>query len=133
MTDHSDFVRTLYAAFGRGDLPTILDNCHKDVEWVSNGDPARIPWTGARSGVDGVTAFFVSLGTHLDFEVFEPRQFCPSGDVVIVLGYTEARHKHAGHGVFACEWVHAFTVRDGRLARFHEFYDTAAIERALAA
>ena len=133
MTDHSDLIRGLYAAFGRGDLPFILNASAPDIVWWSNGDPATIPWAGGHTGLDGVRDFFGALMTHLDFEAFEPREFLPSGETVIVLGRTRARHKSGGRGVFDCEWVHAFTIRDGRLARFREYYDTLAIQRALAA
>jgi len=131
MTDQVTFIQSLYAAFGRGDLDTILKNCDPAIEWVSNGTAGTIPWAGAHTGVAGAARFFELLAASLDFEAFEPRQFFPSGDTVIVLGRSRARHKHAGKGVFDCEWAHVFSVRDGKLARFQEFYDTAAIERAL--
>ena len=133
MTTNTELVQTLYAAFGRGDLKTILDNCAPDIAWVSNGDPKTIPWTGARSGHDGATAFFAALAGAVDFEAFEPRQFFPSGDTTIVLGFTRARHKTGGRAAFDSEWVHVFTIGNGKLTRFQEFYDTAAIEHALAA
>ena len=133
MTDTVTFVQSLYAAFGRGDLKSILDVSDPAIEWVSNGSPTTIPWAGTHTGHAGATEFFVALGGHLDFEAFEPRQFLPSGETVAVLGRTRARHKNAGQGVFDCEWAHFFTIRNGKLVRFQEFYDTAAIEHALAA
>jgi ketosteroid isomerase-like protein len=80
-----------------------------------------------------VQGFFAALIGTVEIEAFEPRSFFPSGDTVLVLGHTRARHREAGRGVFASDWAHVFTVRDGRQAGFQEFYDTAAIERALAA
>jgi len=133
MSASTDFVGFLYAAFGRGDVQTILDNLDPSIEWVSNGDPNTIPWAGKRTGAEGALSFFQLLGGTLDFEVFEPGQFLDSGDTVTVLGRTRARNKTGGRGVFDCEWAHIFSIRNGKLARFQEFYDTAAIERALAA
>ena len=131
MDNHSPLIQSLYAAFGRGDLPAILDFFDPAITWSSNGDRARIPWGGTRRGHDGAASFFADLGTNLDFEAFEPRQFFPSGDTVIVLGHTRARSKTGAKGIFGSEWVHVFTVRDGKLTGFQEYYDTAAIERAL--
>jgi ketosteroid isomerase-like protein len=131
MTDASQFVQSLYAAFGRGDTRTILDNLDPAIQWWSNGDSKTIPWAGRRDGVMGAASFFQALGENLDFEAFEPGEFHASGDTVTVLGRTRARDKNGGHGVFDCQWAHIFTVRNGKLARFREFYDTAAIERAL--
>ena len=133
MTDNSAFVRSLYDAFGRGDMQSMFDNVDPAIEWVSNGSGETIPWGGKRNGRAGVASFFQALGDNLDFEAFEPRQFLDSGDAVTVLGRSRARFKDNGRGTFDSEWVHIFTIRDGKVARFQEYYDTAAIERALAA
>ena len=132
MSDHAALVQSLYAAFGRGDLGFILDRCAPDIVWESNCDPARVPWGGAHHGTAGVTAFFQALTGNLAFEAFEPGDAHVSGEKVFVLGRTRARHAHGGQGAFDSGWVHVFTIADGRLARFAEFYDTAAVERALA-
>ncbi|MEF3366747.1 nuclear transport factor 2 family protein [Methylocystis sp. 9N] len=132
MTDNSNFINSLYDAFKRGEMKTILDSLDPSIEWASNGDAKIIPWGGRRSGVAGVASFFKSLADDLDFEIFEPRDFFDAGDTVIVIGRTRARVKRQG-GVFDCEWAHVFTVKNGKLARFREFYDTAAIVDALSA
>lgn len=132
MSANPDFIRSLYAAFGRGDVKAILDNLDSSIEWTSNGDGALIPWGGARRGISGAASFFQALADNLDFEAFEPREFFDAGDVVTVIGRTRARVKKSG-GVFDCQWAHVFVVRGGKLASFHEFYDTAAMERAIAA
>ncbi len=132
MFDNTAFVASLYAAFGRGDVPAILAVVDPAIDWVSNCAAGTVPWGGTRTGLTGATSFFQALGETMDFEVFEPGKFIDSGDSVAVTGRTRARHKHAGRGMFDCEWVHIFTIRDGKLTRFQEFYDTAAVERALA-
>ena len=48
----------------------------------------------------------------------------------MVLGHTKARFRTGAQGVFDSDWAHVFTVKDGKLAAFREFYDTAAMERA---
>ncbi len=127
----SDLIRSLYAAFGRGDVKTILDNLDPAIEWASNGDGALFPWGGRRSGVAGAASFFQALADTLDFEVFEPRDFFDAGDTVTVLGRTRARVKKGG-GVFDSEWAHVFTLRGGKLAAFREYYDTKSVADALA-
>ncbi|MCX7381614.1 MAG: nuclear transport factor 2 family protein, partial [Alphaproteobacteria bacterium] len=127
--DNTALVQEAYAAFGRGDVAALLATCADDIVWVSNGDPAVIPWVGTRRGHAGVVEFLTGLGTNLDFEAFEPRKFVASGDMVVVIGFTQARLKSGKRGLLASEWVHLFTVHDGKLARFQEFYDTAAIEK----
>jgi len=133
MTDNPNLIRSLYDAFGRGDVKAILDNVDPSIEWISNGDGKTIPWGGKRGGVGGVASFFQALADNVKFEAFEPRQFFASGDVVTVIGRTRAQFKKPPGGIFESEWAHIFTFKNGKLSRFQEFYDTAAIEHALAA
>ena len=65
-------VQTLYEAFGRGDLETILDLLAEDVSWEEWADwfPQRagVPWFEHRNGRDGVAEFFRIVG---EFEITE--------------------------------------------------------------
>jgi len=128
---NADLVRNLYAAFGHGDLKTILDNLDPAIVWTSNCSPA-IPWGGTRHGIAGAASFFEALGGNLDFENFEPREFFAADGTVIVLGHTRARPRRNIHP-FDSDWVHVFTIANGKVVRFREFYDTAAVAAALAA
>ena len=130
MDNHTPFVEALYAAFMRGDLPAILESCAPGVVWESNADRERVAWGGQWRGHEGATGFFIALAGNLEFLAFEPRSFHPSGETVVVLGHTKARFRTGAQGVFDSDWAHVFTVKDGKLAAFREFYDTAAMERA---
>lgn len=132
MSENADHIRSLYGAFARGDVAFILANLDPSIEWISNADGKQVPWGGRRGGVAGAAAFFQALADNLDFEVFEPRLFLDSGEAVTVLGRTRAKMKRGG-GVFDCEWAHIFAIRNGKISRFQEFYDTAAILAAIAA
>jgi len=63
---------------------------------------------------------------HSEPEAFEPLHFVASDDRVLVLGRERFRVKATGL-TWACEWAHAFTVRDGKVAGFREYTDTAAM------
>ncbi|MBM3624750.1 MAG: ketosteroid isomerase [Alphaproteobacteria bacterium] len=128
---NSDLIRSLYAAFGRGDVKSILDALDPTIEWLSNGDAKIIHCTGRRDGVAGAASFFQALADNLDFEAFEPKEFFEAGETVIVLGHTKARVKEGG--VFDSDWAHVFTLKNGKLLRFREFYDTKSIADAVAA
>ena len=54
-------IQTVYEAFGRGDLPTILDAFTDDVDWASSVSSTEVPWWGVRHGKEEVTDFFVQL------------------------------------------------------------------------
>ena len=125
-------VKTAYEAFGRGDIPGVLASLSQDVVWTLPGAP-EIPVAGEFRGRAGVGDFFRLLAENEDIERFEPREFFAGGDRVVVLGHYRARVRATG-GTHDFEWVHVFTIRDGLLATFCEFYDTlvaAAAYRSL--
>src|SRR5262249_12852736 len=59
-------VNEIYAAFGRGDVPTILDRIAPDCRWEACDDnrvqPAGVPTLQPRIGPAGVAEFFVAVG-----------------------------------------------------------------------
>jgi ketosteroid isomerase-like protein len=132
MAADADFVRSLYAAFGRGDMKTIFDNLDPAIIWTSNREGSNIPWSGTWRGIAGVTSFFEALGGNLEFERFESRAFFAADGTVVVLGHTAGRLKSNGQAVDA-DWVHVYTIANGKVARFQEIYDTAPVVAALAA
>ena len=71
------------SAFGRGDVPGVLDTLDPDVVWSAVvGASAAVPMEGERRGRAAVSEFFAILGRSLTFEVFEPREFVAQGDKV---------------------------------------------------
>ncbi|HVT12388.1 MAG TPA: hypothetical protein VHE55_08985 [Fimbriimonadaceae bacterium] len=44
-----DTVPSMYAAFGRGDIPFIFDQLAPGAKWISNPDPI-VPWGGDFTG-----------------------------------------------------------------------------------
>lgn len=117
-------VRRSYEAIGRGDLPAVLDLLTDDVEWTLQGPPA-IPFAGTRRGREGVAAFFSLVGETLEFLQFEPREFVAQGDTVVVLGHEHNLVTPTGR-TFQQEWAHVYGLRNGKIATFRAFEDTAA-------
>ena len=122
-------VQDLYAAFGRGDVADIIASLAPDVHWESGGRASDFPTFGPRKGPSEVQAFFGQVAENLDFSDFTPREFCSSGDKVFVPGFYAATMRKSGKSA-ACEWVHVFTLRDGKVVRFREFTDTALLAEA---
>jgi hypothetical protein len=69
MTEHVEVVRELYVAFGRGDVPAILDGLTDDVVWYDPGPP-EVPHAGRYGGPEEVGSFFGSVAETLDIEEF---------------------------------------------------------------
>ncbi len=120
-----DVVQETYEAVRRGDVPTLLELLTDDVEWTLQG-PSAIPFAGTRYGREGVAEFFSLVGETLEFEQFEPREFVVQGDTIAVLGYERSIIKPTGRSLEQ-EWAHVYTLRDGMIAKFRAFEDTAAL------
>lgn len=121
-------VQRAYEAFQRGDIQAVLDSMADNIEWES---PAvtGVPFGGRRVGKSAVAEFFRLLAESEDIQLFEPREFIAQGERVAVLGRYRARVKSTGRTA-ETPWVHAFTVRNGKVTQFFELYDTAVAERA---
>ena len=122
-------VQEAYAAFGRNDVPGILATLDDNVVWKAvHGASPQVPTAGERRGKLAVTEFFKILGESLQFERFEPREFIAQGDRVAVLGSYAARTS-TGKRIDS-EWVMLFGFRNGKIAEFQEFTNTAMLNAA---
>ncbi len=124
-----ELVQGLYGAFGRGDLDALVAGLTPDIDWQDYGRASDFPGFQRRQGHDDVRAFFGLLAEEIDFQEFAPGEFQAAGDKVFVLGHTTLTMKRTGRPV-QTDWVHVFTVRDGKVSRFREFADTAQIAEA---
>jgi len=127
--DNVTLVQRLYAAFGRGEIGVIAKAMTPDYAWRIAGDKKHFPTIGEWSGPTGVTDFFNRVAEHLNSTEFSPREFYPSKDRVFVLGHYKWTVKKTGKPV-AADFVHIFTVKDGKVSGFQEFTDTATFAEA---
>lgn len=122
-----DFVKSLYDAFGRGDIPFILSRLSPDCKWIATGE--GLPSAGTYTGPEEIAGFFRKIDEHEVVTRFEPLQFFTDGDDVAVHGYEEVRVKSNGATV-GSNWMMLFRVRDGLLTHWEGFNDSAAYARA---
>jgi ketosteroid isomerase-like protein len=122
-------VRDAYAAFQRSDIPGLLEMLSDEIDWWIPGSPEQIPVSGRVSGREAVGSFFAKLDETQEFTHFEPQEFIAQGDKVVVSGNYKGRTRTAGRE-FDIDWLHVFTVRDGRVTALREYSDTAALADA---
>ena len=123
------FVKDVYEAFGRGDIPTVLGAMDPAVEWrAAEGHPYRPsgePWIGPD---EVLHQLFMKIGTDWDGFKVHPNIFHDAGDTVVVevryTGRGKTTGKEAGTGIQAC---HIWRVRDGRVVSFQQYVDTAKL------
>jgi ketosteroid isomerase-like protein len=123
------FVQSLYAAFGRGEIATIIAGLVSDVDWDVNGRRKDYPLLGNWKGKVAVEEFFRRVAEHEEATEFSPREFFAAEDRVFVLGRYSWTIRKTGRTA-ASDWVHIFTIRDGKVAKFREFNDTAVFAEA---
>ncbi len=125
-------VQDAYAAFGRGDIPTLLGYMTDDIHWQPViGAAKHVPFSGERNGKTGVAEFFKQVAESEDFQQFEPREFVAQGNTVVAIGHYRAVIKATGKTMDS-DFAMVFTLRDGKVATFREFTDTAAVNAAFA-
>ena len=126
--DNTALVKKLYDAFARGDIQTILDNLAPNVEWVTEG-PAIIPYAQKYTGIDNVRGFFQALATTQENHKLVTYEFIAQGDKVATSGRYAATVKETGKH-FDTAVAHVFTIQNGKVTRFLDFFDTSAVAEA---
>ncbi|RJF99310.1 nuclear transport factor 2 family protein [Noviherbaspirillum saxi] len=121
---NTQLVQQAYAKFQAGDIPGLLEMCADDIEWELDPND-DVPFSGARHGKEAVREFFSTLDQSQQPLHFEPREFIAQGDKVVALGHYAWNVKSTDR-TFESDWAEIFTIRDGKIARFREFADTAA-------
>ena len=117
-------VQAIYAAFGRGDIPTILEHLAENIEWEYGTLDSEVPWLQPRRGRAEVPKFFESLGA-VDVQRFQPKTFLESGNVVVVLSELAMVLKANGRSIVEEDEVNIWHFNDqGRVIRFCHRLDT---------
>jgi len=124
--ENIELVQRLYATHARADFDGVLAGCSPDVEWCSGGSSEDFPAFGPRKGHAEVREFFTMVSDALEFSEFAPLEFYADKDKVIVLGIYTFTMKNGGRKATS-DWVHIFTIRDDKVAKFREFLDTARV------
>jgi ketosteroid isomerase-like protein len=118
-----------YRLFQSGDIRALMDLYHDDAE-MAGPESEFVPFAGQFHGKAGIGQFFAQLDATVEAVRFEPKQFIAEGDKVVVIGEASWRTRQSGRP-YDNSWVHVFTIRDGKVARFDSYYDTAPTARAL--
>ena len=122
--------QSLYGAFKRGDIATIIAAMAPDVVWTLHGRPKDHPALGTHKGPAGVQKFFGIIADTQSPTDFSPNEFYASGDKVFVLGHYDWTFRKSGHKVSA-DFAHIFTIKGGKVTHFNEFTDTAQFAEAM--
>ena len=123
-------IEAVYAAFGRGDVPFILERVTEGTRWDFSVARSEVPWHAPVSSRNDLPRFFQAMGEHLVFEAFEPRAFLTGGRDVVVKLRVAYQVKRTGKRVDE-EQVQWWSFDDaGRIAGLRHYEDTASVRDA---
>jgi ketosteroid isomerase-like protein len=123
-------VQAIYAAFGRGDIPFILEQLADDVRWEDGAADHGVPWLKPGVGRDHVVGFFTALG-DIEFRGFDVTNVIGDGDVVVALIDLKATYKVTGRAFDGLE-VHVWRFGpDGKATSFNHVVDTHQVVLAV--
>jgi steroid delta-isomerase-like uncharacterized protein len=127
MTTNAATVSDIYAAFGRGDIPAILDKIAPDCRWEAWADNraqlAGLPTLQPRIGPAGVADFFVTVG-QLEFHDFRVLDMV-GGERQVAVEVTIAYTTPTGSRL-SDEELHLWTFNEnGQIVRMRHYVDTA--------
>ncbi len=120
-------VKTIYAAFGKGDVPAILELVDANTHWSFNASKTPLPWYEPVTSQSTLPKFFGTMAAQLEFHAFDPREFVHSDEHVMVHVHIDYTIKKTSRRV-ALEQIHWWTFNsDGRVTRLLQFEDTAEL------
>ncbi len=123
-------IGSMYAAFGSGDIPTVLSLLSPDVVWneaenfpYADGNP----YVGPEAVLGGV---FARLAAEWDGFGVDMPTMLDAGDHVVVTGRYVGTFKGTGHAMNP-QALHLWTVKDGKVVAFQQYVDTLAVAKAM--
>ncbi|WP_151447499.1 nuclear transport factor 2 family protein [Lacisediminimonas profundi] len=117
-----------YRLFQQQDIEGLMALYDDTIEWIGFDNP-NVPFAGSYYGKDEVQQFFRDLGRSMTPVRFEPRELIAEGDKVVALGHAVWKLNTGGQEL-ETDWVHVFTLRDGKVCRFQRLDDGVQADQA---
>ena len=123
MATNGELVKNLYAAFGVGDVPTVLGMFDPQIRWMEAEGflyAAGNPYVGPQAVAEGV---FMRIVGDVDGFAVVPQNFVDGGDTVVVEGRYRGTMKATGTPIDAA-FAHFWKFRGGKIVAFQQYTDT---------
>lgn len=123
-----EFVQALHSAFAARDISRMLLALSPSDEWGEPSNPFD-PAAGVRHGHEGLLAWLRVGNAAAEGLVLQPTDCFANTQSVAVVEYTKCRVR-ATSIEHETDFVHLVTLKDGKVQRFQEFFDTFAAAHA---
>ena len=124
--------KDIYAAFGRGDIPTVLAAFHPEVEWrQAEGNPYQLDgsaWIGPQAVLEKL---FMRIGAEWDGFTITIRNIHDAGEYVVIEGRYTGTYKPTGRKLDS-QLCHVLRFQDGKLRSFQQYLNTAQLQTVMA-
>ena len=130
MGQNSKTIEAFYAAMGRGDIPFVVGALDPHIVWHEAENfvyADKSPYIGVDALLAGL---FARLGGEWEGFSAVPQEIVDGGDTVVALGRYGGVYKATGAKVDA-QFVHVFRFKDGKVASFQQYTDTAQFKDAV--
>jgi ketosteroid isomerase-like protein len=117
------FLARMYGYFLNGDLEAVLDGLDEQVDWHVAG-PSTIPFTGHVRGRSEVRRLLEQGMAPLERHEIEVEELVAQGEFVTLVAYERGLYQLTGLP-YEGYWVQLFTIRDQKIVRFREYFDSA--------
>ena len=125
---NAELISGLYAAFAKGDVPTVLGSFAEDIEWnEAEGSIYGGKYIGPNAVLENI---LMKFATEWDGFTVVPHKFVADGDTVVGLGIYSGKFLGTGNSV-SVPFAHVWTMINGKVARFDQFVDTAVMAKSL--
>ncbi len=128
MSQITETVRGAYAAFAKGDIPSVLALLAADASWTeAEGGPYGGTFIGPQGVLENV---FMKIGGEWDGYTAIPEEFIANDHTVVALGNYSGTYKATGKS-FTAPFVHVWKFKDGKVSSFRQHTDTVVHCRPL--
>lgn len=125
-----DLLNAYYAALRSGDENALRGLLTDDIVVMYFGPPGLLPWIGRHQGFAAYRVFLEQVRSALEIDEVMQDSVVAEGEWVMVMGRGRWRAKATGRPIEA-HMTNAFRFRDGKIAEYRVYTDTAAFAIAL--
>jgi ketosteroid isomerase-like protein len=123
---NTEQIKTIFDAFGRGDIAYILGQLVDDARFTAHLD-STVPWAGTFEGKDRIGQYFQALGGSVEVSDHPVNALIAQEDTVVATGDVSFRVRDTGK-VGMSSWVYIFKLANGAVTSFDQFNDTGLSE-----
>jgi uncharacterized protein len=130
MGQNSKTVEAFYAAMGRGDIAAVIGAIDPGIVWNEAENfvyADKSPYLGVEAVLTGL---FARLAGEWNGFSAVLQEIVDGGETVVALGRYGGVYKATGVKVDA-QFVHVFRFKDGKVASFQQYTDTAQFKDAV--